>query len=255
LTDCILYEFPLNERIRLFMRLDQLFQEIEYFLGGSSAWDSRSAMSSLIQVVTLFARYDLKSELLKEIDRHMQVWQKLRANPRVDGGRLDELLNQLEQSGAALYGLTGKLGQELIEADLIKLVTQRSSMPGGSCSFDLPSFHYWLEQDCGKRRSDLQRWLAPFATVKSTVRLLLSLLRSSATASSEIAHGGFFQKTLDHTLSFQLLRIQVDRQYPCFAEISGGKHRVTVRMLTHTLEQQPSLYRDDVAFRLTCCSM
>lgn len=237
------------------MRLEQLFQEIDYFLGGSSAWDSRSAMSSLIEIVTMFARYDLKSELLKEIDRHVQVLQRLRTNPQVDDRKLQGLLNELEQSGASLYRLAGKLGQGLIEAELIKVVTQRSSMPGGSCSFDLPSFHYWLEQDCSKRRSDLQRWLTPFATVKSTVNLLLSVLRSSAPASTEIAYGGFFQKTLDHTLSFQLLRIQIDRNYPCFAEISGGKHRFTVRMLAHTLEQKPSLFRDDVPFRLTCCSI
>lgn len=237
------------------MRLEQLFQEADYFIGGSSAWDSRSAMSALIEIITTLTRYDLKSELLKEIDRHVQVLQRLRANPQVDDRRLENLLNELERSGAELYGLAGKLGQELIDAELIKAVSQRSSMPGGSCSFDLPSFHYWLEQDCANRRSDLQRWLAPFATVKSTVRLLLGLLRNSATASSETAHGGFFQKNLDHTLSFQLLRIQVGRHYPCFAEISGGKHRVTIRMLTHTLEHKPGLYRDDVAFRLACCSI
>lgn len=255
MTDSILYEFPLNERVRLFMRLEKLFQEIDYFLGGASPWDSRAAMASLIEVITMFARYDLKSELLKEIDRHTQLLQRLRRNPNVDDNKVATLLADLDDTGTQLYALTGKLGQGLIEADLIKAVSQRSSIPGGSCSFDLPSFHYWLEQDASKRRSDLKRWQEPFGTIKAAVHMLLSLLRNSATASAEVAQGGFFQKALDHTLSFQLLRIHIERHYPCFAEISGGKHRFTVRMLTHTLEQKPSLFRDDVQFRLACCTI
>lgn len=33
LKDYITYEFPLNERIRLFMRVEQLFQQIHHFAG------------------------------------------------------------------------------------------------------------------------------------------------------------------------------------------------------------------------------
>lgn len=255
MADSILYEFPLNERVRLFIRLEKLFQEIDYFLAGSSAWDSRAAMGSLIEVVTLFTRYDLKSELLKEIDRHHQVLQKLIGNPNVDNGKAAQILGELDDLGAQLYASAGKLGRSLIETELIKSVSQRSSMPGGSCSFDLPSFHFWLEQDGSKRRSDLKRWLEPFASVKAAVHLLMGFLRNSAKASREIAPGGFYQKTLDHTLCYQLLRVHIDRHYPCFAEISGGKHRFTVRMLTHSLDQKADMFRQDVEFRLACCTI
>lgn len=235
------------------MRLEKLFQEIEYFLAGSSAWDSRAAFAGLIEVVTMFTRYDLKSELLKEIDRHTQVLTKLCGNPNVDDSKVTKILSELEDVGTQLYRSTGKLGQSLIEAELFKAVSQRSSMPGGSCSFDLPSFHYWLEQDGSTRRSDLKRWLQPFASVKTAVRLLMGFLRSSARTTHEIARGGFYRKTLDHNLSFQLLRIHIERRYPCFAEISGGKHRFTVRLLTHTIDEKPGLFQDEVEFRLACC--
>ncbi len=254
-TDSILYEFPLNERIRLFMRLEKLFEEADYFLAGCSAWDSRAVMACLIEIVATFARYDLKSELLKEIDRHSQVLHRLAGNPNVDQSKVMKIIHELADLGSRLYARPGKLGHAVIEADLIKAVSQRSSMPGGSCSFDLPAFHFWLEQDGSKRRNDLTRWLEPFATVKSAVHLLMGFLRGSASATDEVARDGFYQKTLDHTLSFQLLRIHIARRYPCFAEISGGKHRFTVRMLAHTLEQKPSLFRDDVEFRLACCTI
>lgn len=253
MSDSILYEFPLNERIRIFMRLERLFQEIDHFNRGTTALDSRVVMGRLIEVLTIFSRYDLRSELLKEIDRHNQVLGKLLGNPHVDQAKVTNILEALEEIGSQLYRNTGKLGQSLMEADLFKGISQRSAIPGGTCSFDLPSFHYWLEQDGAVRKEDLTQWLEPFASIRSAIQMLMSFLRSSATATAETADAGFFQKTLDHNLAFQLLRVAVDRRYPCFAEISGGKHRFTVRFMTQAVNDRPSPFKEDVDFRLTCC--
>jgi len=40
-------------------------------------------------------------------------------------------------------------------------IKQRASIPGGTCEFDLPSYHYWQQQDASLRRESLQAWLAP----------------------------------------------------------------------------------------------
>ncbi|MGY6213772.1 cell division protein ZapD [Methylolobus aquaticus] len=253
MSDSILYEFPLNERIRVFMRLERLFQEIDYFNRGAAAQDSRVVVGRLIEVLTIFSRFDLRSELLKEIDRHNQVLGKLLDNPHVDQPKVRNILSALEEIGSQLYRNTGKLGQSLMEADLFKGIAQRTSIAGGTCSFDLPLFHYWLEQDGATRKADLALWLEPFASIRSAIQLLMGFLRSSATATTETADGGFFQKTLDHNLPFQLLRVAVDRRYPCFAEISGGKHRFTIRFMTQVDSDRPTPFKEDVDFRLTCC--
>jgi cell division protein ZapD len=253
LSDKILYEFPLNERIRLFMRLEKLFLEIEHFAKGTSALDSRAAVSSLVGVLTIAGRYDLKSELLKEIDRYNQYLAKFVGNDRVDHDRVAQVLSELGEIGDLLYRSTGKLGQPLLETDLFKAISQRTAIPGGTCSFDLPSFYFWLEQDGFRRNDDLQRWLAPFSSVKSAISLLLAFLRGSATPTRELAPAGFFQRNLDHNQPLQLLRVLVARQYPCFAEISGGRHRVTVRFMSQPGDGRPAAFQEDVEFRLTCC--
>jgi len=255
LNDTILYEFPLNERIRLFMRLEKLFQEIDYFVEGTSVWDSRAVVDGLIQVSSIYGRYDLKSELLKEIERHNQVLTKLAGNRHVDETKVLSILEELEEIGNRLFTKTGKLGQSLTETDLFKAISQRSSIPGGTCSFDLPVFHHWLEQDGSRRKEDLNRWLQPFASVKSAIQMLMGFLRGSAMATRELACGGFYQKTLDHNLPFQLLRVLVDRRYPCFAEISGGRHRFTIRFMIQALDERPAPFQDDVEFRLACCML
>lgn len=235
------------------MRLEKLFLEIEHFAKGTSALDSRAAVSSLVDVLTIAGRYDLKSELLKEIDRYNQYLGKFVGNDRVDHDRVAQVLGELGEIGDLLYLSAGKLGQPLLETDLFKAISQRTAIPGGTCSFDLPSFYFWLEQDGFRRHEDLQRWLEPFSSVKSAIRLLLVFLRGSATPTRELAPAGFFQRNLDHNLPLQLLRVLVARHYPCFAEISGGRHRVTVRFMSQSGDGRPAAFQEDVEFRLTCC--
>lgn len=254
MNDPIIYEFPLNERIRLFMRLEQLFQQLDHFMEGDSVWDSRAVIATLLDILALFSRNDLKSEALKELDRHSAVLTKMtRGQQDVDRGKLDKILAKLESLSKELYGTPGKIGLTLMENDLFKSISQRSAIPGGTCSFDLPAFHYWLQLGDAQRKQDLEDWIRPFRLIRSAIDILLNFIRTCAVPSDEQAQAGFFQKTLDHTLPYQLLRVAVERDQPYFAEISGGKHRFTVRFMRPDAAGRPVQCPEDVRFQLTCC--
>lgn len=238
------------------MRLEQLFQQVDHFMEGQSVWDSRSVIATLLDVVALFSRNDLKSEVLKELDRHTSVLGKMkRLQHEIDHAKLDKILARLEALSRELYGTPGKIGQSLVDNELFKSISQRSSIPGGTCSFDLPAFHYWLQLDDPWRKRDLEGWIQPFQLIRSAIDLLLNFIRSCATPVEEGATGGFFQKSLDHTLPFQLLRVAVQRSEPYFAEISGGKHRFTIRFMVPDAAQRPVQCHENVRFQLTCCML
>lgn len=249
----VLYEFPLNERIRVFMRLEQLFQQIDHFMKRNSIWDSRAVISTLLEILTIFSRNDLKSEILKEVDRHISVLNKMANSQKIDGARLEKILTHLDSIGDELYSTAGKIGHSLMESELFKSISQRSSIPGGTCAFDLPVYHYWLQQEENSRKQDLERWLQPFQIVRSAIDLLLEFIRQSSTPVQERAQQGFFQKTLDHSLPYQLLRVGVERSQPYFAEISGGKHRFTIRFMVSNVNDRPTQSGENVTFHLTCC--
>jgi cell division protein ZapD len=253
LNDPIIYEFPLNERIRLFMRLEQLFQQLDHFMAGESVWDSRAVISTLLDILTLFSRNDLKSEALKELDRHVAVLNKMARVQEIDRGKLDKIVSRLEALSKELYETPGKIGLSLMENDLFKSISQRSSIPGSTCSFDLPAFHYWLQLGDAQRKQDLEEWVRPFRLIRSAIDILLNFIRTCAAPTEEQATAGFFQKTLDHTLPYQLLRVSIQREKPYFAEISGGKHRFTVRFMVPDAVQRPVQSTEDVRFQLTCC--
>lgn len=250
-----IYEFPLNERIRVFMRLEQLFQQLNHFMAGKSVFDMRAAITSLLDILTIFSRSDLKSELIKELDRHAKVLNQLMNSKGVDTQKLEEILGDLNQASKNLYQTNGRIGINVMESDLFQSISQRSSIPGGTCSFDLPAFHYWLEQDETARQSDLERWTQPFTDIRIAIDMILGFIRLSNVPTQEIAHSGFYQLALDKTQPVQLLRVGIASDVKCFAEISGGKHRFSIRFMHPSGdENRPAQTLDDVSFSLTRCA-
>ncbi len=250
----ITYEFPLNERIRVFIRLEQLFEHFSHFVTGETVADKRAAISVLLDIMTIFRRNDLKSEILKELDRHAKVLNKIAHNQGVDSKKLEELLDQLNQTSKKLYATNGKIGSQIMESDLFQSIAQRSSIPGGTCSFDLPEFHFWLEQDEAIRLKDLEHWSSPFTDIRVAIDLILNFIRNCSSPRQEIAEAGFYQFLLDTNQPHQLLRVSLDKSIQCFAEISGGKHRCTIRLMVPSSDnKRPTQSPDDIPFDLTCC--
>ena len=105
-----------------------------------------------------------------------------------------------------------------------------------------------------KRTRDLADWLGRFATIGQAIQLILQLVRDSTILKPVTAESGFYQKTLDSNHPCQLVRVEVDQKIPCYAEISGGRHRFTVRFLELSKDEgHLKQSSDDVNFRLGCC--
>ena len=242
----IIYEFPLNERIRVFIRLEQLFQQFKYHLNGENIINKRAAINVFLDIVAIFKRNDLKSEILKEVDRHANA---LKMNPE-----MNQNVTQLTEISKTLYASTGKIGNHLIENDLFQSILQRSSIPSGTCSFDLPEFHYWLTQSNEKYLQDLNNWSQPFIDISVAIDLILNCIRTSCSEIEEIASSGFFQIALDTRLPYQLLRVNIDKEQPYFVEISGGKHRCTIRFMSPSHKnQRPLQSNENIPFKLSRC--
>jgi cell division protein ZapD len=245
----ITYEFPLNERIRVFIRLEQLFQQFIHFSAGSTAIDKRAALSVLLDIIMIFQRHDLKSEVLKELERDAKVLR----NATEQETNTDILL-EIAQMSKKLHAVKGKIGINVMQSELFQSIAQRSTIPGGSCSFDLPEYHYWLEQDEDIRLKNLQQWSQPFDDIRIAISLILNFIRHSASSSQEVAAAGFFQIALDKDLSYQMLKVDVDKSISCFAEISGGKHRCSIRFMNPSVDNiRPSQTANNIPFSLSCC--
>ena len=237
------------------MRLEQLFQQLDHFMEGTSIFDRRASISILLDILMIFHRNDLKSEVLKELERHTKTLNHLTSNDEIDSEKLDNILESVKEKSKSLYLANGKAGAKLLESNLFKSISQRSTIPGGMCSFDLPEFHFWLAQSSLIQQQDLDQWVEPFADIRDAIKLILDFIRQSSTATLEKASAGFFQLALDQSKPYQFLRVGIDHSHACFAEISGGRHRFSIRFMKKLKDDtRPSQIAQDIPFLLTRCA-
>jgi cell division protein ZapD len=248
------YEQPLSERIRTFLRLEHLFAKAGHALTSIDPWSSRATMEAIIDIMAVISRADLKKEIIKELERHAATLQGLSRNPNVDPVRLQDVLDAVKGQLMSLRNDENSWGQELRDDDLLSTVRQRSTITAGTCNFDLPVLHYWLQASADQRVNDLRHWLQSFDLLNSSVALCLKLVRESSIATHEVAESGFFQRTLETSTPCQMIRVCLRDDARCFPEISAGKHRFTVRFMhLASTNDRPSQTEADVEFDLHCC--
>jgi cell division protein ZapD len=247
------FEHPLNERVRTFLRLEHLFKKVAHFQYEADAWATRAAVEGLLDIVALTARADIKTELLKELDRNTTTLNRIRRQPGVDLNTLGQILEDLQHAATGLHDLSGQIAHRVREDEFLKSIAQRSSIPGGTCSFDIPHYHHWLSQSAEVRQRRLADWMRGLEPVSGAIDLVLSLARSSATPRRVTAAEGFFQEALDVQAPAQLVRVSINGNPTLFPEISGHKNRFSIRFMSTQEGGRPVQHREDVDFTLTCC--
>ena len=249
----IVFEHPLNERIRTFLRLEHLFDKVDYFMPQYDPWATRVAVEALLDITAVTARADLRTEIGKELERNINTLNRIASQPGVDPAALTRVLADLERAAGNIQTLGSPIGQTAREDEFLKGVIQRSSIPGGACSFDLPIYHHWLLQSPERRQSRLDHWLKDLRPADVAIRLILSLARGSATPRQVIASGGFYQESLDPQAPAQMVRAGLPAGGALYPEISGHKNRFSIRFMRLEPRGRSTQTGEAVEFRLTCC--
>ena len=251
----ITYEYPLNERIRTLLRLEDLFERSRHFIARTDPLDHHVALLTLFEVLEVAGRADLKSDLLQELERQKQVLLSFRNNPEISEEALSGVLRDIEQAAAALFSMTGKIGQYLRENEWLMSIKQRTGIPGGVCEFDLPSYHYWLHRPAEERIGQLAAWTGPLYPLRDGTAIILRILRESGKPQGHMAPLGTFQQMLGGKTA-QMLRVRLEPGLPCVPEISANKYVLNIRFLAQNGEETRAKTADwDVSFELTFCNL
>jgi cell division protein ZapD len=249
----ILYEYPFNERIRTYLRLEHLFRRLGELIPRSHPLDHHYALATIFEVMDVAARADLKSDVLKDLERQKQQLNAYRGNPAISEQALDGVIRQLETCFSAVNGTPGKAGQSLTENEWLMSIRSRAGIPGGTCEFDLPAYYAWQHLPADRRRADLERWAQTLAPLAESIHQLLRLLRDSGSPQKVIAAGGQMQQTLPQGRTFQLLRLRIDESLGVVPEISGNRLIVSVRLM-HQDNDKMLASSENTPFELTLCA-
>lgn len=250
----IQYEFPFNERIRTYLRLEHLFFRLGDLMGRNSATDHHFAITTLFEILEVGARSDLRTDVLKDLDKQKSLVAGYRGNPAISEKALEQVLGQLDTCLRTLRDQPGKLGQSLTEVDWLMSLRSRANIPGGTCEFDLPAYHAWRHKDAADRRADLKRWIEGLLPLAESVGLLLKLLRDSGVPQKVLCAGGHYQQNLPQGRSFQLMRLRIDPALGLFPEVSGNRLVISVRLMTLVDGQRVQSSSEDAPLEITLCS-
>ena len=248
------YEQPLNERLRTFLRLDFLYSQSLYHNDKASSWGSRAAMASLLDMLAIATRGDVRSDVLKELERHLAKLNEYQNHPGIDATRLRALMSNLLRLRADLSAAGMAWLQPLRDSEFLAAIKHRSAIPGGTCEFDLPDYYFWLNQPDEARMATFVRWQGLLRPLCDAIAELLWLTRQNGRSTSELARGGVFNVNFDRDTPYQLLRVTLPAGTALYPEISGSHYRCSMRFLEwQGVAARPKQTLDDVPFTLTCC--
>lgn len=246
-----IYEFPLNEKVRTYLRLEQLFKQLEQGKTASEDWQYINFLDSLFTLLDLSERIDLRNDVLKDIESHeknLVIWSQ---HPNIDDDALQFALQKILRLRESLKS-NKKVGAELKEDRFLSSIRQRFSIPGGTCSFDLPNLHYWLQQPSENKQQNVIIWLQEISPIQQAMEMTLSFLRIRGRFRSVEAENGFYQGIAED--KNELIRVLSVTNEGYFPMLSGNKYRYAIRFSLFTPTMQGCTSIDiKVNFKLACC--
>ena len=246
----VVYEHPLNEKVRLLMRLELLFSQLQSYKHVSTPADCQTLFKYLLDCVELLERNDIRPTLsfyLDVIERNMIRWS---SHPDIHDQSLQQKLREVVKTQVDVTNMN-KACQELKEDKFLVSLRQRFAIAGGACDFDLPQLHFWLTKPIEQKNEDVDLWLSVFKPIENALELCMLFLRESNKFVDKIAEHGVYQDSCDDSVS--LLRVKYPSDLGCFPTVSGSKHRYSISFMEPDKVAVKRSTNDTIPFQLATC--
>ena len=165
----------------------------------------------------------------------MSVMHDYQARPGVDTGRLRAVLSNLERLRTELNSAGALFMQRLRDSEFLNAIKHRSTIPGGTCEFDLPDYRHWLDQPFAVRSARLRRVDGDDpAAVRRRHRAAVADARGRRGRDRRPPSAATSSSRSSATIPVSCCASRCRRARTCFPEISGSHHRCSIRFLRWT---------------------
>ena len=243
----IAYEHPLNEAIRLCLRLEALFK----CWPGCIETASPLCLNHLTQLMTLTDRPDLKSKMSQALTQHVTTLAHLEYSQQVDKQKLHLLINQLNGFIETLHQQHEKFGQSLRCNDFLMAVSNLCLVPGKLHDASLPLLTFWRHQPLEQRQQQLNQWFASLQPLMHMVTLILKLTRESMQHHKLVAKNGFHQQSLK---SNQLVCIWLLADSEAIPDLSISNRHLSIHFLKPSFQDRSKPITTNLHFKLSYCA-
>lgn len=242
----ITFEYPLNEKMRSYLRFEFLFLQLVKSKKFNHESDATVFFKALFELLELSERCDIRHDLVKDL-RILSTQMKLWLNhEEVDKKAVSALLADIDELISAVLLMPKQLRYFKTNRFLTSL-KQRFTIPSGYCNFDLPQYHFWLAEGKSKQQSDAVIWLSHFEALQKALILYLKIKRSQGVISKQTAVNGFFQGEVQNSC---FVSIEFETSLGVYPMISGHKDRYSVRFMSSDIEHHLA---ENIEFKQICC--
>ncbi|GEM_PF-542273 len=245
------YEFPLSEKVRNYLRLEHLFNQLDASLPADSKFKEIQFFNIFFTITDMIERLDLRSDFIKDLDqleKNLKHWSE---HPNVDTSALSTALESITELSKRIKR-TSKFVAKFKEDKFLTAVRQRFVTACGATSFDLPSFHCWIKQPSQYKDKDRKVWLSHLKLVRDTVYLILSFLREGGKYEHIQSENGYFQGNANN--KNELVRVRCDVSDGVYPVLSGNTYRYGIKFMKLVPEQDGvSSVTNKIEFDIACC--
>lgn len=249
MTAEIVYEHPLSEKIRTYLRIEHLFTQLTALYTETQHAQQLSFFSTLFSLLDVLERNDIRPDLIKDIERcesQLVIWSN---HPSVSDRKLQLMLQQALRLQSELLR-SGKLINQLKDDKFLAPLRQRFALPGGCCYFDMPQLQYWLGLPASEQQQQKSDWLSQLQLAEQAIQFVLSFIRERGQFLDIHAENGFYQQNAEQ---YELLRIKYVHNCCAFPTVSGNRYRYAIRFMQLSEQDGRSICADAVDFQLACC--
>jgi cell division protein ZapD len=251
----IIYEQPLTELVRVSLRLEHLFKQLDIVFKLNAKQATQFIIQIMVDIINMLDRTDLKSKLSKEFERYLTIFSRLHSFPNVSQETLNVTLYELKKFKDHFITTEGKIAQNLRNNEFLRSIRQGLLSPGGDSCIDVPAYHYWLNLSDEIHKKQIKIWLSEFKEIREAISLLLRIIRNSSEAQEHIADSGFYHTALNPQNPCQLIRVALSNTLILYPEISASRHRINIRFVIPSIESRPQQTSENIRFKLTKCAI
>lgn len=253
----VLYEFPCNERVRTFLRLEHTTEQMHRLVNMDEKLLELATFKTLFDIIELTSRPDLRKDLIQELVRYKMLLSSPGWSKHFNDDSRALLIMRIDTHIKTLVNTppTLKGAQSLRENEWLSLLKSRGHIPGAGCSFDMPSLQFWLSKPYEERRRQFLYWIEGTSPIKHAVDLLLRSIRLVASERAYQVSDGNLMITIPPQENWSMIRIRVPRDIPCYPEITVNKFKLWIRFLElQGLEKAIPSHRN-FSFNLEVCAL
>ena len=199
MNEHIIYEQPVTENVRNFLKCEYLFEKFNSALQQHDIWSVKSSVSTLIEISDFIFRINLKVELLKELEKNILFLNYLYENNSIHISMHDEYITKTKNCVEVL--------NNIIES---------------------PAYLNFLSSNKSFIIDSINQWYLPFKPFFSSSKLLLDTKRINSEFVALRSSSSYFEKKFNKSSKFDLVRIKMKKNINIYPDISVSTKNINI---------------------------